>query len=317
MGTIKYSLCFSIMTKDETLSFIYLDPAGYGSAVETYKEARKKDKTITMQDVKEFIAKHSEQKKQLRGYNSFIAQGPKEEYQVDLFFIPKKDFPNETFVGGVIAIDIFTKFISIVPIKSKTIPEILEAIKEIIKKMGNPKSVYSDNEGAWSAGTEISKWFQDENIKHIITLSHPAFSERAIRTLKGQIYKRVKTPSPEKWTEFLYPILAKYNYKSVHSSTGYTPAEASKQQHHSEVKLHMEMRKNKTRLYPDVNIGDYVKIHKNKDKLDKENVSTWSDKRYKVNDIDDSSNQKLCFLDGYNQNGRVVGLLRHDILLVS
>jgi hypothetical protein len=117
------------MTKDEILSFIYLDPAGYGSVAETYKEARKKDKTITMQDVKEFISKHQEQKKQLRGYNSFIAHKPKEEYQVDLFFIPKKDFPNEVYTGGVIAIDIFTKFISIVPIKSKTIPEILDPFR--------------------------------------------------------------------------------------------------------------------------------------------------------------------------------------------
>ncbi len=196
---------------------MYLDPAGYGSAVETYKEARKKDKTITMQDVKEFIGKHSEQKKQLRGYNSFIAQGPKEEYQVDLFFMPQKDFPKETFIGGVIAIDIFTKFISIVPIKSKTIPEILVAIKQIINNMGKSKTVYSDNEGAWSAGTEISNWFKDEHIKHIITLSHPAFSERAIRTIKGQIYKRVQPPTDTNWTSLLFPIVSKYNYKSIHS----------------------------------------------------------------------------------------------------
>ena len=79
----------------------------------------------------------------------------------------------------------------------------------------------------------------------------------------------------------------------------------------------MEMRKTKTRLYPEIQIGDYVKIHKNKDKLDKENVSTWSDKRYEVTDIDEAMGQKLYFLDGYKQNGRVVGLLRHDVLLVS
>ena len=36
---------------------------------------------------------------------------PEEEYQVDVFFIPQKDFPNEVYTGGVIAIDIFTKFI--------------------------------------------------------------------------------------------------------------------------------------------------------------------------------------------------------------
>lgn len=216
------------MTKDEILNFVYFDPAGFGSIKETLAEARKKDRNITLKDVKDFIDKHVEQKRQLRGYNSFIAHGPKEEYQVDLLFMPKKDFPKETFIGGVIAIDIFTKFIVVVPIKSKTIPEILAAIKEILGKMGKPKTIYSDNEGAWSAGTEISKYFQDENIRHIITLSHPAFSERVIRTIKGQIYKRVKVPTDTNWTTLLYPIVAKYNYKTIHSSTGFTPVDAEK-----------------------------------------------------------------------------------------
>ena len=53
------------------------------------------------------------------------------------------------------------------------------------------------------------------------------------------------------------------------------------------------MRKKQTRLYPEIQIGDYVKIHKNKDKLDKENVSTWSDKKYEVKDIEESMGQKL------------------------
>ena len=75
------------------------------------------------------------------------------------------------------------------------------------------------------------------------------------------------------------------------------------------------MNKNKTRVYPDIEEGDYVRIHKNKDKLDKEHVSTWSDKKYKVTKTNSAFNQKQYFLDGYAQNGRVTGLLRHDILL--
>jgi len=63
----------------------------------------------------------------------------------------------------------------------------MDAVKQILNKMGKPKTIYRDNEGAWSAGTEISKYFQDVNIRHIITLSHPAFSERAIRTIKGDL----------------------------------------------------------------------------------------------------------------------------------
>ncbi len=73
-------------------------------------------------------------------------------------FISKKDFPNETYVGGLLMVDIFTKFINVIPIKTKTIPEILEAIKTVIGKMGKPESIYTDNEGAWSAGTEIDKY---------------------------------------------------------------------------------------------------------------------------------------------------------------
>ena len=103
----------------------------------------------------------------------------------------------------------------------------------------------------------------------------------------------------------------------MHSSTGFTPIDAEKGHNHVNVKLNMELRKSKTRKYPDVEIGDYVSVHKNKDKLDKENVSTWSDKRYKVNYIQGSFGQKLYFLEGYKQNNRVIGLLRHDILLTA
>ena len=250
------------MTKDEILNFIYFDPAGYGSIKQTYDEAKKKDKTITMKYVKDFIDKHVEQKKQLRGMNSFIAQRPKQEYQMDLFFISKKDFPNESYIGGLLMIDIFTKFINIIPIKTKTIPELLEAIKTIISKMGKPESIYTDNEGAWSLGTEIDKYFKDNSINHIITLSHAAFAERSIRTIKNEIYKRVKLPSQSNWSDLLYPILMKYNHKSIHSSAGYTPAEAEKKQNHINVKLNMEMQKSKTRVYPDIDEGDYVRIHK-------------------------------------------------------
>ena len=107
----------------------------------------------------------------------------------------------------------------------------------------------------------------------------------------------------------------KYNHKSVHSSTGYTPAEAEKKQNHINVKMNMEMQKSKTRVYPDIDEGDYVRIHKNKDKLDKEHISTWSDKKYKVIKITNTFNQKQYYLEGYTQNGRQVGLMRHDVLL--
>ena len=303
------------MTKDETISKIYYDEAGYGSVKQTYLEARQKDPKITYEDVKNWLHKEVEQKKQLKGYNSYIAKETREEYQIYLFFLKPSDFPNEEFVGGILAIDIFSRFITIIPIKSKTIPEILEAIKAIINKMGKPKVVYSDNEGAWSLGTEIDKYFKNEGIKHIITLSHPAYSERAIRTIKGEIYKRVKIPSDKNWSGLIYQILLKYNYKSIHSGTGFTPAEAEKKQNHFHVKFNMEKHKVNTRKYPDIEVGDYVRVHKNKHVHDKEHISTWGDRKYKVENITETFGQKYYYLSGYKQNGRDTGLLRHDVFL--
>ena len=77
----------------------------------------------------------------------------------------------------------------------------------------------------------------------------------------------------------------------------------------------MEMHKHKTRVHPDIEVGDYCRVHKSKDKLDKEHISTWSDRKYKVESITETFGQKYYFLEGYTQNNRKQGLLRHDILL--
>lgn len=303
-------------SKDDIISKIYHDEAGYSSIKTTLEDARKKDKTINYNDVKNWFEKNVEKKKQLRGFNSYVANEPKFEYQIDLFFISKKDFPNETYIGGVLCIDIFTKFITIIPIKNKTVPDILDAIKQIINKVGKPKNVYTDNEGAWSRGTEIDNYFKEENINHIITLSHANVSERAIRTIKDEIYKRVKLPSDKNWSELLYPILLKYNFKSVHRSTNLTPSDAEKPENKFYAKLNLEVHKINKRKYPDINIGDNVKVYKKKDKLDKEHISTWSSNKYKVENITENFGQKYYHLEGYTQNGRKVSLLRHEILLV-
>ena len=58
-----------------------------------------------------------EQKKQIRGRNTFIAPEPFYEFQFDLFFI--NDLKNQKFNIGAIMIDVFSRFMVVVPIKNK------------------------------------------------------------------------------------------------------------------------------------------------------------------------------------------------------
>ncbi len=73
--------------RDGVIEKIYTDPAGFGSVMNTFKEVLKVDPTITLEEVKEWIEKNTQRKTNLPGYNSYVAPGPKHEYQIDLFFM--------------------------------------------------------------------------------------------------------------------------------------------------------------------------------------------------------------------------------------
>ena len=86
------------------------------------KDARVKDKTVTMADVEEFFRKSVEEKRKPRGQNSFVAPHAYFEFQLDLFFISSNDLENQKFRIDLVLIDIFTKYATVVPIKGKQPP---------------------------------------------------------------------------------------------------------------------------------------------------------------------------------------------------
>jgi len=74
-------------SKEDIIAKIYYDVGGFGSIKHTLEDAKKKDKSITLDDVKEFFRTRVEKKNKAYGFNSFVAPRPYYEYQVDLFFI--------------------------------------------------------------------------------------------------------------------------------------------------------------------------------------------------------------------------------------
>ena len=136
------------MDKNKITHNTYYDLAGYGPINTTFQNAEQKDKSITIHDVKEWFQHNIEQKRKFKGYNSFVADGPNEEYQADLFFV--SDLKQDA-IGGLLVIDIFTKYCQVIPIYSKTPDETLKAFKLVFQKMGNKPQffLYTDNEGSF------------------------------------------------------------------------------------------------------------------------------------------------------------------------
>ena len=218
------------------------------------KDAKKKDKHITLEDVKVWRSKNIEQTKNLKGYNSFVAQKPYEEFQMDLAFFDMKD---PVYIGALVMIDIFTKYATAVPFKTKQPEELLKCIKEGIHKMdGKPETFYTDNEGSFLS-KDIQKYFNDNNIRHLTTNSHAGVVERFIRTLKNMVDARVKHYK-KPWYDFLFQSLITYN-NLVHSATKHTPIEARKDKNAFNVRLNLLLHKRHDRLYPPLGVGDKVK----------------------------------------------------------
>ncbi len=201
--------------KDKVINDIYYNEAGYGSVKTTYTDARMKDKRITLKYVQEWFSKNIERIKQPGGTNSFIAPEPYYEYQVDLFFI--NDLEEQKFRVGMVCIDIFSKFASVVPIMSKDTGDVAAGIIESLQRMGRkPKIIYTDDEAALSTSA-LKTYFEEQKITHYITRKHAAFAERFIRTFKGMLYKRIdstqnkkKTEGDPQWIDYVYQVMLTY-----------------------------------------------------------------------------------------------------------
>ena len=174
---------------------------------------------------------------------------------------------------------------------------------------GYPKILHTDTEGALNANV-VQDCFKEHDIFHIVTLSHSVFAERMIRTFKNMVYKRIgKSEKP--WYEFIYPILLTYNNLMIHNTIKMSPNDARKESNKLKVKMNLELHAKHTRSYPPLAVGDSVKVYKKKDKLDKERVSSWSENRYEILDIQEHNRQLF-----YKVAGRDKLLMRAELLKV-
>ena len=268
------------------------------------KEAREKDKSITLDDVNEFFKKNVEAKRKPVGQNSFVAPHSAYEYQMDLFFI--NDLEDQKFKVGMIMIDVFDKFMHVVATKGKKEEDLASGMLECLHKMGKkPKMIYTHDEGALSKEA-IQTYLKEQKIELHRTRAHANFSERAIRTFKDILYKRVeadekKGKSNIQWTDYIHEILLTHNNQMIHSATKFTPKEARKPSNELSVRLNMASSGKRNRIYPESDRGYEVKIFRKRKPNEKERIGNWSKNVYTIERIEKKLSQRYYLCGRYGQ----------------
>ena len=108
--------------------------------------------------------------------------------------------------------------------ENKNSEDVLKALKEAFKVMGEPIEIFSDEETAFLS--VVKKYLDGLGIVQKTTRTHANIVERLVRTIKNGVADRIRFTKGN-WTDLYKPTLKKYN-NTIHSSTGAKPVEAHK-----------------------------------------------------------------------------------------
>ena len=284
--------------------------SNFGTAYETYKEAVKKDNSIRLQDVKDYLSKRDDiqVKYKPKSYNSFVSPGANFEYEIDIMDIEAKNSTSDTRYG-LVAIDNFTKIAEVIPIKNRTPESIIAGLKKIIAEMGKPKQLYSDEESSVKSAKMV-EFLNRTEIKSVQTSTHAHTVERFIRTFKDNLYRRLDALKQDKkdWYRHIGNIIKKYN-STEHSTIQIKPNEAGEKRNHLWVSWHLQNNAKRNRKYPDIKPGDMVRVQIKPKIGTKAHEPKWSSTRHKVIRIDGNS-----YLIDYLPKKKL--FLRHELLKV-
>jgi hypothetical protein len=179
-----------------------------------------------------------------------------------------------------------------VPMKERDATTSTEVMKKIIKNMGVPKSIYSDQ------GSEFNnKPFLDLMKKHdvrvVFAIDHAPFVEAFNKTMKNRMYKYMTIHDTDNWASVIKVLLEAYN-NTPHSSTKIAPNKID-ESNMMEARMNMLSNK-KTKVYDEIHVGDMVRIpviHK----IEKGYKRQWS---YETHEV-----EKLLQDGLYQVNGEI------------
>ena len=281
------------MDHNQLLTSIYTDiknPASYGSALRLYRAAKLQDSTITHNIINRWLKSNNTYTlhKPLKRHfirRKTIAPGLYHQMQIDLVDLVNLKKKNKNFRYLLTAIDIFSRKAFAIPLKTKSGPDVLLAMKTLFSKYPYVKYIQAD-QGKEFFNKHVQDYFKEKNIKLFYTSSDTksAIVERFNRTLKERMFKYFTANDTQSYLPVLDDLLDSYN-NSKHSSIGIAPNKVSKENEKLvwdyQYKKYMQKYGSKSFKFQ---VGDVVRISKLKKLFEKGYSPKFQEEYFKVQD---------------------------------
>ena len=296
---------------NDILSSIYYNTknsASFSSVKNLFKEAKKKNNSITLNDVKDWLSKqitytlHKPIKKKFQR-NRIIVSRIDEQWEADL--VDMREFASKNKNNNYILtiIDCFSKYAWVFPIKTKTGANIRKCFYELFKSRF-PMFLRTDK------GREfVNNDFQDFLIKNKINFFTSkdetikcAIVERFNRTLKSRMFKYFTSKGTRNYLPILQDLVKNYN-NTYHRTIKMRPVDVTKS-NTQKVFENIYRVKNRKQLKNTENskmkTGDRVRLQYLRKPFDKGYYPNWTDEIFTIEKVQNGDKRIVFKLKDYS-----------------
>ena len=180
------------------------------------------------------------------------------------------------------AIDLYSKYAFVIPLKDKKGISIVNAFNKIIKQSNRkPNKIWVD-QGSEFYNTIFEKWLSDNDIIMYSTYNEgkSVVAERFIRTLKNKLYKHMTATGKYVYYDGLDDVVNKYN-NTKHTTIKMKPIDVGD----NNKRMYIDEHNEKDSRFK---VGDRVRISKFKNIFAKGYAPNWSSEIFIVDKINDT-----------------------------
>ena len=206
---------------EDYLSSIYYDPknaGAYGGVEKLYRAVRKDGKFVLGRSKirnwllkQEDYAVHRETRskfKRRRGVAPFVDY----QWDVDTANMASYRKANDGFAYFVLAIDILSKFVWTVPMRTTTGQEMVEALTQIFASGRKPTHLRSDQSTEF-VNAKVKALLKKKGVEFFVThnVVKASYAERGIKTIKSRLIRYMTHKQTRHWIDILPDITVSYN----------------------------------------------------------------------------------------------------------
>ena len=200
---------------------------------------------------------------------------------VDLADMQSLSRKNKGIKYLLCAIDLYSKYAFVIPLKDKQGISIVNAFDKIIKQSNRkPNKIWVDQGGEFYNNV-FEKWLSDNyiNMCSLYNEGKSVVAERFIRTLKNKLYKHMTATGKNVYYDVLDDVVNKYN-NTKHSTIKMTPIDVGD----NNKRVYIDEHNEKDSRFK---VGDRVRISRYKNIFAKGYTPNWSSEIFindKIND---------------------------------